>query len=70
MITKGCVDTAVNSIDLSNYATKNELTDLSDYSTKNELPDLSSCITKSDMYYEGDPTKDIRIKYNSTPVDT
>jgi hypothetical protein len=22
------------------------------------------------MFYEEDPTKDIRIKYNSTPVDT
>jgi hypothetical protein len=31
--------------------------------------DLSSCVTKDEMYYEGDQTKDIRIKYNSTPVD-
>jgi hypothetical protein len=49
IITKKYVDTAVNSIDLSDYATKNELPDLSDY------------VTKSDLYYV-DPTKEIRIK--------
>jgi hypothetical protein len=43
---------------------------LSDYATKNELPDLSNCITKLNTFYEGDPTKDIRIKYNSSPADS
>jgi hypothetical protein len=58
IITKEYVDTAVDSIYLSDYA------------TKYELPDLANYIAKSDMFYEGDPTKDIRIKYNSTPIDT
>jgi hypothetical protein len=58
IITKEYVDTVVSSIDLSDYA------------TKDELPDLSNCITKSNMFFEGDPTKDIRIKYNSTPADS
>jgi hypothetical protein len=62
IITKEYVDTAVDSIDLSDYATK-------EYVDSNE-PDLTNCLAKSDMFYEGDPTKDIRIKYNSTPVDT
>jgi hypothetical protein len=43
--------------------------DLTDYATKDEIPDLSDYLTKNEMYYEGDPTKDIRIKYNSIPVD-
>jgi hypothetical protein len=33
---------------------------------KDELPDLSNCLEKSDIFFEEDPTKDIRIKYNST----
>jgi hypothetical protein len=61
IITKEYVDTAVNSIDLSDYATK-------EYVDSNE-PDLSNCITKSDMFFECNTEKDIRIKYNSTPVD-
>jgi Ca2+-binding RTX toxin-like protein len=58
LVVKEYVDTVVSSIDLSEYA------------TKDELPNLSNCLTKSDMFYEGDPTKDIRIKYNSTPADS
>jgi hypothetical protein len=51
-----------NSIpNLSNYATK-------EYVNTNE-PDLSSCLAKTDMFYEGDPTNEIRIKYNSNPDD-
>jgi hypothetical protein len=42
---------------------------LSDYATKEYLDsneqDLSSCVSKTKMYYEGDPTKEIRIKYNT-----
>jgi hypothetical protein len=44
--------------------------DLSDYATKDELPDLSNCVSKSEMYYEGDPTKDVRIKYKTQEVDS
>jgi hypothetical protein len=66
---KHYTDTAVDSVDLSDYAKKDELPDLPDYVTKkyvdsNEL-DLSSCVSKTEMYYEGDSTKDIRIKYNT-----
>jgi hypothetical protein len=43
--------------DLSGYATK-------EYVDSNE-PDLSSCVSKTEMYYEGNITKDIRIKYNA-----
>jgi hypothetical protein len=44
--------------------------DLTNYATKDEIPDLTDCLTNSDLYYEGDPTKDIRIKYNSIPINT
>jgi 5,10-methylenetetrahydrofolate reductase len=50
---KHYTDAAVNSVDLSDYATKKEL---SDY------------LTKSDMCYEGYPTKDLRIKYKTQEV--
>jgi hypothetical protein len=39
-------DEAVGTIDLSDYATKDELPDLSDYATKDELPDLTGYVTK------------------------
>jgi hypothetical protein len=39
--------------------------DLFDYVVKDELLDLLICVPKSEMYYEGDPTKDVRIKYNA-----
>jgi hypothetical protein len=37
---------------------------------KDDLPDLSNCLAKSDMFFEGDPTNEIRIHYNSTPTDS
>jgi hypothetical protein len=52
--------------DLSNYVTKDELPDLSDFATKDEIPDLSNYVSKTEMYYERDPTKDLRIKYNTS----
>jgi hypothetical protein len=43
---------------------------MSDCATENELPDLSDYITKSNIFYKGDSTKNIIIKYNFTPVNT
>jgi hypothetical protein len=50
---------------LSNYAAKDQIPDLSDYATKDEIPDITECVTKDKMYYEGDPKKDLRIKYQA-----
>jgi hypothetical protein len=53
--------------------TDNLIPDLSDYATKEYVdtnePYLSSCLAKTDMFYEGDPTNETRIKYNSNPDD-
>jgi hypothetical protein len=32
-------------------------------------PDLSSCLTKAGIFHEKNPAKDVRISYESTPVD-
>jgi hypothetical protein len=39
--------------------------DLTDYATKDEIPDLTNYATKLDLYYDGDPKKDLRIKYHA-----
>jgi hypothetical protein len=42
---------------------------LSVYATKEEIPDLSDYATKTEMYYEGNPKKDLRIKYHADRSD-
>jgi hypothetical protein len=53
--------------------TDDSIQDLSDYDTKEYVdtnePDLSSCLAKTDIFYEGDLTNEIRIKYNSNTDD-
>jgi hypothetical protein len=67
LVPKRYVDGLISN--LSNYATKDEIPDLSDYETKEEIPDITECLTKTEMYYEGDPKKDLRIKYQSDRSD-
>jgi hypothetical protein len=42
---------------------------LSKYATKDEIPDLTEYAIKIEMYYEGDPKKDLRIKYQADRSD-